>query len=104
LGGGGNDAVKNTNTNEIQILFAGYHKPAKLGKYYLFKWRWRGWGCSEYWERGRVRWNDEGREEAAWKKIGEKVEELAEMVREGKRQLGIVRNEQRYLRTTREEG
>jgi hypothetical protein len=31
LGGGGNDAVKNTNTNEIQILFAGYHKPAKLG-------------------------------------------------------------------------
>jgi hypothetical protein len=32
LGGGGNDAVKNTNTNEIQILFAGYHKPAKLGK------------------------------------------------------------------------
>jgi hypothetical protein len=33
LGGGGNDAVKNTNTNEIQILFAGYHKPAKLGKH-----------------------------------------------------------------------
>jgi hypothetical protein len=32
LGGGGNDAVKNTNTNEIQILFAGYQKPAKLGK------------------------------------------------------------------------
>jgi hypothetical protein len=32
LGGGGNDAVKNTNINEIQILFAGYHKPAKLGK------------------------------------------------------------------------
>jgi hypothetical protein len=32
-------------------------------------------------------------------KIGEKVEELAEMVREGKRQLGIVRNEQRYLGT-----
>jgi hypothetical protein len=32
LGGGGNDAVKNTNTNEIQILFAGYHKPEKLGK------------------------------------------------------------------------
>ena len=32
MGGGGNDAVKNTNTNEIQILFAGYHKPAKLGK------------------------------------------------------------------------
>jgi hypothetical protein len=32
LGGGGNDAVKNTNTNEIQILFAGYHEPAKLGK------------------------------------------------------------------------
>jgi hypothetical protein len=35
LGGGGNDAVKNTNTNEIQILFAGYHKPAKLGKNFL---------------------------------------------------------------------
>ena len=32
MGGGGNDAVKNTNTNEIQILFAGYQKPAKLGK------------------------------------------------------------------------
>jgi hypothetical protein len=32
LGGGGKDAVKNTNTNEIQILFAGYQKPAKLGK------------------------------------------------------------------------
>jgi hypothetical protein len=32
LGGGGNDAVKNTNTNEIQILFAGYQKPAKLGR------------------------------------------------------------------------
>ncbi len=31
-GEGGNDAVKNTNTNEIQILFAGYEKPAKLGK------------------------------------------------------------------------
>jgi hypothetical protein len=31
-GGGGNHAVKNTNTNEIQILFAGYHKPAKLVK------------------------------------------------------------------------
>jgi hypothetical protein len=35
LGGGGNDAVKNTNTNEIQILFAGYHKPAKLGNFLL---------------------------------------------------------------------
>jgi hypothetical protein len=35
LGGGGNDAVKNTNTNEIQILFAGYQKPAKLEKIYL---------------------------------------------------------------------
>jgi hypothetical protein len=35
LGGGDNDAVKNTNTNEIQILFAGYHKPAKLGKLLL---------------------------------------------------------------------
>jgi hypothetical protein len=34
LGGGGNDAVKNTNTNEIQILFAGYHKPAKLGNFF----------------------------------------------------------------------
>ncbi len=32
MGGGGNEAVKNTNTNEIQILFEGYHKPAKLGK------------------------------------------------------------------------
>jgi hypothetical protein len=30
---GGNDAVKNTNTNEKQILFAGYHKPAKLGHF-----------------------------------------------------------------------
>jgi hypothetical protein len=38
LGGGGNDVVKNTNTNEIQILFAGYQKPAKLGKvlYFIF--------------------------------------------------------------------
>jgi hypothetical protein len=36
LGGGGNDAVKNTNTNEIQILFAGYQKPAKLGKIFIF--------------------------------------------------------------------
>ncbi len=31
-GGGGNDAVKNTNANEIQMLFAGYQKPAKLRK------------------------------------------------------------------------
>jgi hypothetical protein len=37
LGGGGNDAVKSTNTNEIQILFAGYHKPAKLGKMFSFQ-------------------------------------------------------------------
>jgi hypothetical protein len=32
LGGGGNDVVKITNTNEIQILSAGYQKPAKTGK------------------------------------------------------------------------
>ncbi len=31
MGGGGNDAVKNT--YEIQILFAGYQKWAKLGKF-----------------------------------------------------------------------
>jgi hypothetical protein len=37
LGGGGNDAVKNTNTNEIQILFTGYQKPAKLKKNFLCK-------------------------------------------------------------------
>jgi hypothetical protein len=29
LGGGGNDAVKSTNINEIQIISAGYQKPAK---------------------------------------------------------------------------
>jgi hypothetical protein len=32
LGGGGNDAVKSTNINEIQILSAGYQKPAKTVK------------------------------------------------------------------------
>jgi hypothetical protein len=32
MGGGGNDVVKNTNTNEIQILSAGYQKPTKTGK------------------------------------------------------------------------
>jgi hypothetical protein len=32
LGGGGNDAVKNTNINEIHILSAGYQKPAKTVK------------------------------------------------------------------------
>jgi hypothetical protein len=34
LGGGGNDAVKSTNINEIQILSAGYQKPAKTVKSY----------------------------------------------------------------------
>ncbi len=29
---GGNDAVKSTNINEIQILSAGYQKPAKTVK------------------------------------------------------------------------
>jgi hypothetical protein len=33
MGGGGNDVVKSTNINEIQILFAGYQKPAKTGKF-----------------------------------------------------------------------
>ncbi len=32
MGGGGNDVVKSTNTNEIQILSAGYQKPAKTEK------------------------------------------------------------------------
>ncbi len=32
MGGGGNDVLKCHNTNEIQILFAGYQKPAKLEK------------------------------------------------------------------------
>ncbi len=32
MGGGGNDVVKSTNTYEIQILSAGYQKPAKTGK------------------------------------------------------------------------
>jgi hypothetical protein len=32
LGGGGNDAVKSTNINEIQILSAGYQRPAKTVK------------------------------------------------------------------------
>ncbi len=32
------------------------------------------------------------------------MEEFAEMVREGKRQLGKVRKRQRYLGTAREEG
>ncbi len=32
MGGGGNDAVKSTNINEIQILSAGYQKPAKTVK------------------------------------------------------------------------
>jgi hypothetical protein len=32
LGGGGNNAVKSTNINEIQILSAGYQKPAKTVK------------------------------------------------------------------------
>ncbi len=32
MGGGGNDVVKSTNTNEIQILSAGYQKPAKTAK------------------------------------------------------------------------
>jgi hypothetical protein len=35
MGGGGNDVVKSTNTYEIQILSAGYQKPAKTGKRYL---------------------------------------------------------------------
>jgi hypothetical protein len=38
------------------------------------------------------------------KKICEKVEELAEMSREGKRQLGIVRKELRYLHGNEEGG
>jgi hypothetical protein len=33
LGGGGNDAVKSTNISEIQILSAGYQKPAKTVNY-----------------------------------------------------------------------
>jgi hypothetical protein len=37
LGGGGNDAVKNTNINEIHILSAGYQKPAKTVKS-IIKW------------------------------------------------------------------
>ncbi len=32
MGGGGNDAVKSTNINEIHILSAGYQKPAKTVK------------------------------------------------------------------------
>jgi hypothetical protein len=36
MGGGGNDVVKSTNTNEIQILSAGYQKPAKTGKKYEY--------------------------------------------------------------------
>jgi hypothetical protein len=35
MGGGGNDVLKCTNTNEIQKLFAGYQKLAKLGKHYV---------------------------------------------------------------------
>ncbi len=36
MGGGGNDAVKSTNINEIQILSAGYQKPAKTVKKLVF--------------------------------------------------------------------
>ncbi len=32
MGGGGNHVVKSTNTYEIQIVSAGYQKPAKTGK------------------------------------------------------------------------
>ncbi len=32
MGGGGNDAVKSTNTYDIQILSAGYQKPTKTEK------------------------------------------------------------------------
>jgi hypothetical protein len=36
MGGGGNDVLKNaTNTNEIQMLLAGYQKPAKLGNIHI---------------------------------------------------------------------
>jgi hypothetical protein len=38
MGGGGNDAVKSTNTYEIQILSAGYQKPAKTGKKIVRSW------------------------------------------------------------------